>query len=606
MLIIISFWLFWKLKLQNISMPIEHRIGCDDGQLSLSIGKVREIRIRGNGIKKNVDVSINVFDNMGSLIWKGEYKKCNFENDVYVLDTFTKEVPLLLPLDDCTVKYYISGCDKKDINLYFIEYSGSLFNLYTVLCVFVILIYILVLYFAFRKNICLHKAYICLMLSLGFLYSFILPPLSAPDEQAHFLESYRVSSVLLGSDVYDDNGKQLIRQTDYDAMEYLHNIASISGWYKSFDLLDDNENKMISSFYTSTVSTKAPYAYLIPGITIAIARKIHLSGHLLLLLGRYSNLILFSILVSISIRIIPYGKEFFFIVGLLPESIYLFSSYSYDGLNLALCMLITAYFIRLYHSNEKIYLKEILLLGILILFMIPIKVVYISYGLLIFLLPRNCIKLSKKQIGTILLIVIIGIAIYVITSLNGVLSTIGDIKSDKPYEYGSVITVSYIKDNIEQTIITFISTILENSSSYLEDALGAVVGRDRFGDYLSYRLPSWMKFSIFILMLMGLEDTKRNMLSKQKRCILVISGWMMYLLILTSMYFACTKVGNATIGGVQGRYLLPIIVLLPAVITNSYFTLNVDKKRYCLIGIGVIDLLYAFFTFYFYACNYFI
>lgn len=30
-------------------------------------------------------------------------------------------------------------------------------------------------------------------------------------------------------------------------------------------------------------------------------------------------------------------------------------------------------------------------------------------------------------------------------------------------------------------------------------------------------------------------------------------------------------------------------------ITISYFTLNVDKKRYCLIGIGVIDLLYAFF-----------
>ncbi len=28
-------------------------------------------------------------------------------------------------------------------------------------------------------------------------------------------------------------------------------------------------------------------------------------------------------------------------------------------------------------------------------------------------------------------------------------------------------------------------------------------------------------------------------------------------------------------------------------ITISYFTLNVD--RYCLIGIGVIDLLYAFY-----------
>lgn len=32
-------------------------------------------------------------------------------------------------------------------------------------------------------------------------------------------------------------------------------------------------------------------------------------------------------------------------------------------------------------------------------------------------------------------------------------------------------------------------------------------------------------------------------------------------------------------------------------ITISYFTLNVDKKRYCLIGIGVIDLLYAFLHF---------
>ncbi|MBR6615478.1 MAG: hypothetical protein IKK95_05875, partial [Lachnospiraceae bacterium] len=58
------------------------------------------------------------------------------------------------------------------------------------------------------------------VLVLGGMYMFVLPPLSAPDEIAHFSSAYAISNQMLGMERTDDYGFVLMRKED----EFLQNI----------------------------------------------------------------------------------------------------------------------------------------------------------------------------------------------------------------------------------------------------------------------------------------------------------------------------------------------------------------------------------------------
>ena len=198
--------LFWKLKFEDLSMPVQHRIGIKNNSLDLITGMVREIRIKGKSGEEKVDIEIRIYDNEAKLIWKKIYTECNYENDLCILESFTKENPLELPIDGCRVEYSLNGTMENYGQLYFIEYNASFQRVYFVLCLLVVCITIVVLYLNSKKSISLSRVYFILMIIIGMLYNFVLPPLSVPDEQAHFLESYKISSILLGNEVYDSNG----------------------------------------------------------------------------------------------------------------------------------------------------------------------------------------------------------------------------------------------------------------------------------------------------------------------------------------------------------------------------------------------------------------
>ena len=62
-------------------------------------------------------------------------------------------------------------------------------------------------------------------LSLGILFLFVLPPLSAPDEVSHYISAYQLSSHMMGQAANAEDGHVLIRVQDafiedlYDVME---------------------------------------------------------------------------------------------------------------------------------------------------------------------------------------------------------------------------------------------------------------------------------------------------------------------------------------------------------------------------------------------------
>lgn len=68
----------------------------------------------------------------------------------------------------------------------------------------------------FRRHWPLHRLYFLTILAAGLLYSFVLSPLSAPDEVLHYAGAYALSSEILQTPkpLYDEEGHLRIRTED--------------------------------------------------------------------------------------------------------------------------------------------------------------------------------------------------------------------------------------------------------------------------------------------------------------------------------------------------------------------------------------------------------
>lgn len=605
--VFISMCVFWNIKLSGYSMPIQHRVERYTGKFSTTIGAVREITINYKANEKPVNIELTIYNSEGVIYWQKQYKDIILNGKCQILDYFEKENPLSIEKGTYRAECKVNDEIVPDIDCRFIEYSGSFYKVYVGLCVLILSGVFAVLIINYFKQLPLEIVYIVIMISMGFVYNYVMPPLGVPDEQSHFMEAYALSSKIMFQEVKDADGYLMIREDDYNSILYLHDMASISEWYDTFE--KDGEKYLVSSEYISTVGTKAPHAYLASALGILIGRLLGCSGHALLILGRMSNLIVLTLLVALAIKIIPYGKYFYFILGALPEVIYLFTSYSYDGLNLVLCMLIVAYFLHLYLVVEKIGVKEMGIFAILLILMVPIKVVYIFLGLLVLLLPKDKMEISRKQIITVCIIGIIGIVagIYLLFKLPVFGWILRDIST--PIENVTPtdkVSMGYALQNIPYTIRVFLNTIFGKTNEYLNGSLGEIIGKGRYGGLEYYVVPSWMRVVLILLMLVGLEDTEKNGVPVWKRVCNIGVGIFIYIAVLLSMFFASTIITQSSIDGVQGRYFLPIYTLLPIIVKNKYFKINGEKRTLCILGIGTVNLLFAFLIFTHYATNYFV
>ena len=77
------------------------------------------------------------------------------------------------------------------------------------------------------------------------------------------------------------------------------------------------DNQTALSGQTAVATT--PLAYVAPGAGIALGRLLNLGGLGLLYLGRLFNLLMFTAVMWLAVKRMPFGKEILCAVGLLPK-----------------------------------------------------------------------------------------------------------------------------------------------------------------------------------------------------------------------------------------------------------------------------------------------
>ena len=599
--------LFWNLKLEGISRPTAHIPAAIDGKIRITVGALREIVVQGESSDEPLNITIRISSEENRVVYEETFEGITLTGDRDTIAQFAKEEPLSLTPGN----YYVEvSTEEKQIPLHalFIEYNGDYKNLYIGLTVIILLILAAVLVMCERFAWKLETAYVVMSILLGVLLSYVMPPLCAGDEYAHFLESYQLSSKILHTQDKDDNGYVLLRADDYDSAVYLHDTASISDWFETFER--GNVTDMVSAGEKSTVASKSWYVYLPSALMLALVRICGGSGHILLLLGRLTNLLIVTVLIALSIKLIPRGKVFVACLGLLPETIYLANSFSYDGINLGLCILLASYFYYMYDRSEHITWKQLIVYVVLCALMIPVKTVYIWYVFLLLLLPMKKIALPKKVIALLLAgagVVVVVIAIKLWPSISS-LSTSGLAPSTGELDG---VSISYIMNNPKDFI-----TVLGNSlfpelagfkypERYLATSLGQVLAADRYAGRDLYTMPAWMCAVIVFTVIISLHDTGENTISGRKRMGMVILGCGMVFGIFMAMYFASTLIVNRKIYGISGRYFLPVYALLPLIVKNRWFEVKFDVKKVCMAVMVLINLFYWFDVFWHYSYVYF-
>lgn len=278
-------------------------------------------------------------------------------------------------------------------------------------------------------------------------------------------------------------------------------------------------------------------------------------------LARVFNLFVYVVMIAAAIRLAPRGKWLLVILGLLPTSLFLASSLSCDGLNIAWCFLFVAFVARLYVQKTKITKKQLAALIILGFGLFVLKVAYTPLLLLILSLRKRVLPPVFKW--TLFSgIFITGCITYLVWSSNW--SSL-NAAADLP------VNTDIVLNNLPQAAIGILINIFSmpmelfeiKHSMYLGLTLAIFAGvLFSLRNVQPLRVNKFLDFvSAYRLILLGIAAA-------------VISVGLTYAALLVT-WTEIPRFGYIDIKGFQGRYVLP---LLPLIILVYYLPQRIVRK----------------------------
>ena len=288
-----------------------------------------------------------------------------------------------------------------------------------------------------RKSNRMYRAYAFSAMVLGVLYLAVMPGLSAPDELSHYSTAYRISSTMLFEDpLIRPAGLTAVRASDYpledmsgvktpeipDDTEEIPEVLGNPVKQTTYRAVKDWEKRY--AFSTKPVASPipdvktTPVFYLPQAIGFSIARVLGLGAVGLLFLGKFLNLCCYVALTALAVRTTPIGKSWFAAAGLLPMSLHLAASLSYDAGLIGTVFLFTALVFKLAYGTEEMRARELIALCALAALFGPCKLVYAPVILLSLLIPARVFGGFGKKLLCFLILLLSLVAAVLAVNAN--------------------------------------------------------------------------------------------------------------------------------------------------------------------------------------------
>lgn len=445
-----------------------------------------------------------------------------------------------------------------------------------VILILIALIFNIVMIVLKKKNIKFYKCFFILALILGITYCFAIPVGTANDEFSHILRIYEISEKytkfkLNQNSMFPEGFNELLELKNNNQVTY-------SDFLNKSEKLNLNGKLMDFSEQYNNTKLYSPLQYLPQAIGMSIGNIFSDNIITITIFARIFGLLFWITICTYIIKILPSRKTFFTILMLLPIHICTVSAISGDTVTNAMCMLFIALIYKKMYEKNEISKKEKILLLISATMIALCKIVYLPIVFLILLLGKENFKDKKENILTKVVVILISCIVGVIWFLIGSL-----ILSNS--NSNSIEQVKFILQNPIKYIFIIIQTYLNTGSNLI---FQSTTGYELLCDsrVLVYTPISYIYSILIIFGLFIKEEEDFVYIDKTKKGFVWLIIFGTILLITTAIYIQWTsmfEIGYSTVLGLQGRYFIPIYMLL--IFTIDYFKLDIKKENIFSINI---------------------
>ena len=434
--------------------------------------------------------------------------------------------------------------------------------------------------------------FLVVALALGVPFTFLNPPLQAPDEFAHFFRAYGVSE---GQFVAHDTTSvpqgvvELVREfppkleTDHRVREQDLIIAAHEPLQESYPAAVRNEGMGMYSFVP----------YLSAAAAIRLGRLFSVSPLVLLYLGRLANAITYVLLVYLALRLLPDFRFLLFCLALVPTALSQGNSLSTDAISFAVAFLFAAYLLKLAFDPavSRIQHRHQAALGVLIVLAALCKADIILLLLAGLISSR---KFSSVRARYFSLGCYAALAIATTAGWNFINAHNLQLWQAARLQLGISLTGNW--QFVLQHPLLFLGaayrTIQFHAFHYLDNFVSTV-------GWLAASIPAWAIWSYFaLLLIVAFTQTRYVVFALWQKVLLaaVVSAGMASVFIMLwgfetpasyAQQFVLAGVGH--VPGVQGRHFIPFAFPCLLILSNTKLRLNA-RWLPVLLTVGTICL----------------
>ena len=435
----------------------------------------------------------------------------------------------------------------------------------------------------------LHKIYLIIAIFIGISFSVFQPLFSEADGVVHFVSSSVQSNMSIDLTTYGivDASNASVSNS------YRNNLTFEQFYVNKVNQIPSSQIPINLGLLTNETSF-AFVGHLIPSIGVWIGYHIYPSLGVMITFARLLNMFILTLGAFFIIKFVKRSKLLFMLVFLCPVFVQQLSSLSYDSISFLGVAGIIAYSINvlsLEKFQRRIYWQTIVILIFSALMMktnfLPILLVL---PIVILIKKGVFFKIKKKfEKQLSLKILLSAILLFIIIA---------------------TIAVAYL---MTRNIGGFVSMLSRFALNFSRQMTNSVIGSMFVSPIRFNYMPIWITVIYFILAyITSAVDSdfyKGNTLFRTSIFVIMISVFGTYYKFLKMGYID----GNTTlasyfqgaISGVQGRYFLPLIFLLPLGLAgNSKLKMNQKKLIIVVMAFSVLTNALLLFNNIYTAMNY--
>lgn len=442
--------------------------------------------------------------------------------------------------------------------------SGAYFNVFRFLFIFAILFtvafFVLCAKIADKK---IENVFLGIVLILGISMVLICPSSHASwDVDSHYVWSLKASHI----------GNFFVTDADLHVFTNGQDYWVGKNAAENFDKMASMEEKYQMVLYER--NAKFQLSHVPSGLFIALARMFGGNFYVTTTLGKIANVLTYALVCYFAIRRLKSGKMIASVIALIPTSIFIASSFSYDFWVTCFSLLGMAYFVgEMQRPDEQVTIKNTLIMCVSFALACLPKLIYAPLLLFPFFLKKNNFK-HRKRYYLICIAVIFTLGLMLMLKSLSVVQSTGDLRGG-----GTVSPKGQIKF-ILYNPITYAKILIKFILEYL-----SVSTMPKYITNFAYLGEIGSGAIVFMLLMLITAFTDKN------ECDVKAYGWLnkilsifmyvgMAVLMATALYIDFTPVGQQTIAGCQPRYIIPLLYPLFSMIGWGGFKNKMNKGVY--------------------------